>query len=296
MSNSSKNVLVVESRRGTSQWISAIGFENACKAGKWSCVHIDRVLAMGQKDPTVEHVVKSVPIRGYPFWIFENYHKEPKFEYSWSAKEVCERIVGTPPFEERKVQSVKVSELPPDLQERVKNLKHEHAKIREVFQAKRPTMQDLIDEGRRFWPQGAHYAVYRIDTAFKGHPESPGEDWMGALPHEHVTDEVVEMVSNGEMEVVDDDGADVVLCGKVSPAITAHEFCSDNKSSIFASKRCGCFYCGKTCEPSHVKEWVDKKGKTALCPHCGIDSLLGDADVSFDETLLKEMHKIWFRD
>lgn len=54
----------------------------------------------------------------------------------------------------------------------------------------------------------------------------------------------------------------------------------------------GCFYCITIYGSSEIKEWIDG-GQTALCPHCGIDSVLpieGKPKVGF----LMEMKRYWF--
>jgi hypothetical protein len=49
----------------------------------------------------------------------------------------------------------------------------------------------------------------------------------------------------------------------------------ENKSSILLSNTCGCYYCLNTYRSSKVKEYVkDKNGFTAVCPKCGIDSVV----------------------
>ena len=55
----------------------------------------------------------------------------------------------------------------------------------------------------------------------------------------------------------------------------------------------GCFYCRQTFNTSEVKEWIDSQ-QTALCPKCGIDSVLPlDRTVDHSQTLL-EMSMYWF--
>lgn len=65
-----------------------------------------------------------------------------------------------------------------------------------------------------------------------------------------------------------------------------------------ASERCGCFYCGVIFEPSEIKDWVDEwegLGQTALCPHCGIDSVMGsESGYPITEEFLTLMHAHWF--
>jgi hypothetical protein len=70
-----------------------------------------------------------------------------------------------------------------------------------------------------------------------------------------------------------------------------HKKSSYHLEEIDKSLICGCFYCLKTCNPSDVVEWTDG-GETALCPHCGIDSLLPEEFVA--TSTLKEMRKYYF--
>jgi hypothetical protein len=83
-----------------------------------------------------------------------------------------------------------------------------------------------------------------------------------------------------------------------------HRHTSDHRDRVERSVQCGCFYCLATFAPAEITEWVDppegsdwgKKGKTALCPRCGIDSVLPDdvpgAPLSGD--LLEAMKQHWF--
>ena len=80
--------------------------------------------------------------------------------------------------------------------------------------------------------------------------------------------------------------------------ITAHKFSSNHRESILKSKNCGCFYCLQIFSSSEINDWCDEDkyniGQTAMCPKCGIDSLIGDNDLYFDKLFLEEMHKYWF--
>ena len=78
--------------------------------------------------------------------------------------------------------------------------------------------------------------------------------------------------------------------------IAAHKHSFQNRDELMVSAQCGCFYCGAIFAPSAVVEWVnDKGGQTALCPKCGIDSVLGDAcGYPLTEDLLSRMHQYWF--
>ncbi len=48
------------------------------------------------------------------------------------------------------------------------------------------------------------------------------------------------------------------------------------RSEIEKSTNAGCFYCTKIFPVGKIKEWADD-GLTPICPYCGIDSVLGDA-------------------
>jgi hypothetical protein len=70
--------------------------------------------------------------------------------------------------------------------------------------------------------------------------------------------------------------------------IRAHRHAIYHREEILASERCGCFYCGAIFLPSEVVDWTDAeelfdKGTTAICPKCGIDSVI-----------LKRMRIQWF--
>jgi len=80
--------------------------------------------------------------------------------------------------------------------------------------------------------------------------------------------------------------------------ILATKNSSKHKEEILKSKKCGCFYCLEIFKPSEIEEWIDEFnpiGKTALCPKCGIDSVIGSASgYSITKRFLKKMRKHWF--
>jgi len=65
-----------------------------------------------------------------------------------------------------------------------------------------------------------------------------------------------------------------------------------------ASLVCGCFYCCAVFPPGGIDEWVDEQdgeGQTALCPRCGIDSVIGDrAGFPITPEFLGRMNEYWF--
>ena len=79
----------------------------------------------------------------------------------------------------------------------------------------------------------------------------------------------------------------------------AHKHSIYHEEEILESDICGCFYCTSTFLPLEIEEWCDvgaPKGSTALCPQCGIDSVLGSGS-GFpvdDLEFLEEMRRYWF--
>lgn len=76
----------------------------------------------------------------------------------------------------------------------------------------------------------------------------------------------------------------------------AHHHSSYHRREIEASHHVGCFYCQRLYPPTQIQEWVDG-GVTALCPHCGIDSVIGSLSGYLDNfaEFLVAMHDYWFR-
>lgn len=66
-----------------------------------------------------------------------------------------------------------------------------------------------------------------------------------------------------------------------------HRYLLENQSG---ECRMTCFYCLQTSHVSEVKEWIDKED-TALCPQCGIDSILPGTLSDEDR---QSMHNFYF--
>jgi hypothetical protein len=77
--------------------------------------------------------------------------------------------------------------------------------------------------------------------------------------------------------------------------VGAHRHCIHHRSEIEASHVCGCFYCMRRFAPTAIERWIEDGG-TALCPYCGIDSVIGDASgYEVTATALARMHEAWFK-
>lgn len=71
-------------------------------------------------------------------------------------------------------------------------------------------------------------------------------------------------------------------------------FCTHHQMLMEQVARCGCFFCLSLFGPAEIQDWTDD-GKTALCPRCGVDSVLPDLPLyTLDRTLLTEMHAQFF--
>ena len=91
----------------------------------------------------------------------------------------------------------------------------------------------------------------------------------------------------------------------------AHEHAFSNRSEVQGSEICGCFGCERIFPPSDIVDWTEesepplfvdnvlvarrKVEPSALCPKCGIDSVIGSCS-SYPITIefLKRMRQRWF--
>ena len=80
----------------------------------------------------------------------------------------------------------------------------------------------------------------------------------------------------------------------------AHTYSNNHKPELEKDTICGCFYCEKIFSPAEITEWLiddnpcDKRG-TATCPHCGIDSVIGESSgYPITKSFLHAMKEYWF--
>lgn len=79
--------------------------------------------------------------------------------------------------------------------------------------------------------------------------------------------------------------------------VAAHKHCAHHEDEIVRSTVCGCFYCLGVFPSSEIEDWLDDEPRTALCPRCGIDSVIGDAapfPIS-EKDFLGAMNVYWFQ-
>ena len=75
-----------------------------------------------------------------------------------------------------------------------------------------------------------------------------------------------------------------------------HGLSTGNETALLYSAKCGCFYCREIFSPAEIEEWIDdKQGRSAICPKCGIDSIIASSQTTlFAPELLVELNKYWF--
>ena len=76
----------------------------------------------------------------------------------------------------------------------------------------------------------------------------------------------------------------------------AHKISYANKTRLSVPQKCGCFYCLRFFSSEDIVDWsVDKPDWTAICPYCGIDSVIGENDgYPLTKDFLEEMFEEWF--
>ena len=77
-----------------------------------------------------------------------------------------------------------------------------------------------------------------------------------------------------------------------------HRLTTRHRQVVEGATLCGCFYCLQMFPPTEISVWVDEEnaaGTTALCPHCGIDSVIPQRpDRLLNSDVLAAMHAYWF--
>lgn len=89
---------------------------------------------------------------------------------------------------------------------------------------------------------------------------------------------------------------EMISAPQIAPGlyVAAHKHASRHRAEIESSSRCGCFFCFRKFASSDIKAWIDAN-QTALCPRCGVDSVLGSASQHrLDDAFLRGMHTHFF--
>lgn len=80
----------------------------------------------------------------------------------------------------------------------------------------------------------------------------------------------------------------------INKVILAHKHSSNNHEEIKKSSNTGCFHCLVIEDKQNEYKLIDR-GRTVLCPHCEIDSIIGSASgFPITEEFLKAMNQYYF--
>ena len=75
----------------------------------------------------------------------------------------------------------------------------------------------------------------------------------------------------------------------------AYRHTSHHRAELEASDRCGCFYCLAEFPAEEIERWLNEGDGTAVCPRCGVDSVIGSASgFPINRDFLSGMHHRWF--
>ena len=74
----------------------------------------------------------------------------------------------------------------------------------------------------------------------------------------------------------------------------AHKRSLYNHEEIKRSGKVGCFHCIGIFDAADIDEWTDN-GRTALCPRCWMDSIIGDASgFKIKRSFLEDIYIAYF--
>jgi hypothetical protein len=72
-----------------------------------------------------------------------------------------------------------------------------------------------------------------------------------------------------------------------------HERSRLNRQSMAPGAACRCFYCLQAFPVERISRWTDDD-KTALCPICGVDSVLSSSSDGLSDALIQQLHAAYF--
>ena len=74
---------------------------------------------------------------------------------------------------------------------------------------------------------------------------------------------------------------------------TIHNHCFNNRDELAKSIICHCIACGQPSVPGQIRKWIIKR-QTAVCPHCSMAALIGDAaGYEMTDALLAALQEFW---
>lgn len=80
----------------------------------------------------------------------------------------------------------------------------------------------------------------------------------------------------------------------INSILAASKYSLSNKRALKKDSRCGCYFCLNIFSPKEITDWIPFED-TALCPYCGIDSVIGESSgAPLTKGFLKEMKAYLF--
>ncbi|MEQ8197378.1 MAG: cytoplasmic protein [Clostridiaceae bacterium] len=77
--------------------------------------------------------------------------------------------------------------------------------------------------------------------------------------------------------------------------IEAHKYSSNHREQLLNDEKCGCFCCLTIFNPKEIEYWIKDIAGTAVCPYCGIDSVIGESSgYPITKEFLEKMNSNWF--
>lgn len=77
--------------------------------------------------------------------------------------------------------------------------------------------------------------------------------------------------------------------------LRAHTYTLDNYPMLFAQQACVCIYCKERFASHAIRDYSYSEKGTALCPKCGIDSIVGEyAGFELSDAFIEKMHEYFF--
>ena len=77
--------------------------------------------------------------------------------------------------------------------------------------------------------------------------------------------------------------------------IDAHKFSINHRMELEKDTVCECFYCLRIFDSKEITECIEDTFGTAVCPYCGIDSIIGAyTGYPITHEFLERMYQHWF--
>ena len=120
------------------------------------------------------------------------------------------------------------------------------------------------------------------------------------------TEEILELLKN---ERIDDSAYDFkhekilleemknkkMIAKTEDDLIKAHEATSENAYKLFVNQECVCVYCKNRFPSNRIVDLCINGGLSALCPHCGIDAVIGEiSGYDLSDLFIEAMHEFFF--